>query len=401
MKKYFLFLTIIFTSCVSVKTRYLQGDVIGFSDEVTTSYDPSDINSYTMLKYPGRGWNLLTEKEKEAMKDYIKKRIPRGDNTTAYYAMELAAERIKYIRRQHAKHDPQTKFYIFLLTDGLDNGSPTYAQQKRKILFNISEEKYEERLQKKFKKAMGRSKNTFETYPMLWVGDDMKNILKENNQKGKDARGWLEKQMKCFRYSSVGEAPKLITSTSYERILTELKKIFVSSNYTFRVPKSYNNKKIRMTFENEEGEKISLTGTLRRKGSSYLLDNIAFDNPRATYLKTSQFCSKDGKSLISHEPPQDEKSAYMNAYFTIEDLRLGNSSYFPLPEKVEQRYESRSMWILNSEYREITKTTINTYFILVLDGSNSLDGKYQKTNGFEQEIDMAITILDILTQNQL
>ncbi|MBQ7192039.1 MAG: hypothetical protein IJS00_04105 [Paludibacteraceae bacterium] len=89
----------------------------------------------------------------------------------------------------------------------------------------------------------------------------------------------------------------------------------------------------------------------------------------------------------------------MNAYFTIEDIRLEGFPYFPIGEKVEQEYESAAnFWQLNSEYQEVTKGAVNTYFLLVIDGSRSLDGKNGEQNGFEQETDMAVQILDMLTE---
>ncbi len=387
------------SSCGTVHQRFLQGDVIGFADEVQTSY-AAPRGLFSELKSQERPWDLLNASEKAKMRQELTTIIPRGNNTTAYYAMELATERIKYVRRHYAKNDPQTKYYIFLLTDGIDNASPALAQKEKKILFSRTPEQYQKRLQKKLKSAMGLfANNTFEVYPMMFEGEDMQASKKRNRMSDEQFKAKTAEDMKCFRYSSIGEAPELISADNFRTIIEELKKKFVSSNYTFRVPKSYVNKNIRMNFENRHGQKISLIGNLQKMGFSYVLKNIQFDSPQATYHLKSRFCTEQGKSLVAHASPEGNDP--LNVYFTIEDMRIGNSPYFPVKEKVEQEYEeSNNFWQLNSEYQEVTKGAINTYFLLVVDGSNSLDGKNKQQNGFEQETDMAKEILDMLTERK-
>ena len=250
---------LLLSSCGTPKNRFLQGDVIGFSDRVQTSYDNPQ------LKHPLRPWNLLNEEEKAKMRQELTTIIPRGENTAAYYAMELATERIKYVRRHYAENDPQTKYYIFLLTDGLDNASPEVAKREKKILFSRTPEQYQKRLQKKLKGAMGLfAKNTFEVYPMMFEGEDMKTSINRNKKMSEaQFKQEVAESMDCFRYSSKGNAPELISADNYRTIIEELRKKFISSTYTFRVPKSYVNKKIRMNFENRHGKKITLTGTLQ------------------------------------------------------------------------------------------------------------------------------------------
>ena len=400
MKEYYLFVTlvIILSSCATTKTRFLRGDVIGFSNEVQTSYNAPK-GMFSFFKPQERGWDLLNDQERAEMRRQIKTIIPRGNNTAAYYAMELATERIKYIRRHEANNDPQTKYYIFLLTDGLDNASLEVAKKDKKILFTRTVEQYQRRLQRKLKGAMGLfAKNTFEVYPMMFVGEDMQDSKLRNKMTDQQFKQKLSQDMKCFRYSSVGEAPELISAEDYATIITELRNKFISSTYTFRIPKSYVNKKICMNFENRLGHKISLFGTLKKSGFQYVLSDIEFNDSLATYLKTSRFCSNGGLNLRSHAAMEEDQ---LNVYFTIEDLRLDNLPYFPVGNKIEQLYESEpNFWQLNSEYKEVTKGAINTYFLLVIDGSRSLDGKNGKQNGFALETDMAIQILDMLTDRK-
>lgn len=398
MKKLFIIASaiLVLTSCKTIHTRYLQGDVIGFADRVETSYN-APRGLFSVLKpQDRRGWDLLDNaQERETMRKQIQTIIPRGENTTAYYAMELATERIKYMRRH--MHDPQTKYYIFLITDGLDNASPELAKKEKKILFSKTPEQYKERLQKKLKHTMGWfAKNTFEVYPMMFEGEDMQETKDRNHMSNAQFKQKLEQDMECFRYSSVGEAPKLISADNFKTIIGELKKKFVTSSYTFRVPRSYANKKVRMNFKDARGQKVSLTGTLKKSGFSYVLTDISLDNPQATYSKTSRFCSKDGATFVAHAAPTGKDE--LNTYFTIEDFRIGTTPYFPQKKSVEQEYESSpGFWQLNSEYHEVAAGIINTYFLLVIDGSTSLDGKNKKQNGFELETKMALDIMDMLT----
>ena len=71
----------------------------------------------------------------------------------------------------------------------------------------------------------------------------------------------------------------------------------------------------------------------------------------------------------------------INAYFTIEDLRIGKASYVPLRDRVEQEIAESGFWQINSEYQEAPWQSVDTYFVLVVDGSRSLDGKNHDQNG--------------------
>lgn len=383
-----LFLMLL-TGCGVINNRFLRGDVIGFSDRVEPSYyyEPG---LFQVFKQQSAPYNLCTEEGQDALSISLNS-ISRGMNTTAYYAVEQAADRVKYIRRKVAKNDPQTKYYIFLLTDGLDNASPQVAKNDGVFWFDKTPEQYKKRLQRKLKGAMGLfAKNTFEVYPMMFEGEDIQANRERNNWTEERYQQYLQQQMECFRYSSTGEAPQLISSDNFEEIIMELRQQFLSSSYTFGVSKSQVNKQIRMNFVNEDNQKIVLTGTLHKSGFSYVLDDVKIDG--GTYLTTSQYCKKGGIQLL--EVQRDKYD--INAYFTIEDLRIGKAPYFPLRDRVEQEIAEGGFWQINSEYQEAPWQSVDTYFVLVVDGSRSLDGKNHDQNGFENEIDMANKIVDML-----
>ena len=142
-----------------------------------------------------------------------------------------------------------------------------------------------------------------------------------------------------------------------------------------------------MEFEDNRGRKVTMNATLTKSMSTYTLKDISFSDGVTI---------KDRK--ISLKSVEYNQSDNVNAYFVIEDFRLNGIAYYPAGKKVVQTYEAEpGFWQLNSEYEEVTESAINTYFILVIDGSKSLDGKNNKQNGFAEEIEMANTIKDILS----
>lgn len=398
--KYLLIIvmTAFLTSCATTNHRFFRADVVGFSDKPTTSYD-SDRGLFMNLKPQSDPYDLLFKPNMLAMQHAVQS-TPRGDNTTVYYAMELAAMRVKYIRRKVAKNDPETKYYIFLLTDGLDNASSQVAKNEKRILFNRTPEQYQKRVQRKLKGAMGLfHKNTFEVYPMMYEGEDMQEMKVKNNLSDTAFKKMLADDMACFRYSSRGNeyAPELISSDDYTGIFNQLRNNFCSSSYTFRVPKSYANKSIRMTFVNRDGEQVIMTAQLKKSLFSYRLKNIQFSDG----VTISDKNLVRGKTDVRKSEKAFAKEDNVNVYFVIEDFRLNDIVYYPVKESVTQEYESRpGIWQPNSEYREVTEVNVDTYYILVIDGSNSLDGKNGDMEGFKMETNMALQIMEIVSPLQ-
>lgn len=395
-KKILIVLTsILLTSCATRHQMFFRGDIIGFSDVVKTSYTTETRGLLMNMKPQSEPFDLK-KGEKHKMYQAMDK-VPRGSNTTAYYAMELAAERVKYVRKKIAKNDPNTRYYIFLLTDGLDNASPQVAKNDKRILFSVSPEQYQKRVHRKLKSAMGWfHKNTYEVYTLMYEGEDAEETMRINRQTRKEYETMLKEDMECFRYASNGEAPELIHGTNFDYIIEKVRERLDRSSYTFRVPISYKNKKIKMEFENNKGEKVTLTAMLKKSLLSYYLTDISLNgngNGNATI-------SKEVTTLQAN--PTYLKTDNVNAYFVLEDFRLNDIAYSPVGNLVTQDYEYKpgsGIWVRNSEYHEVTDQAINTYFILVIDGSSSLDGKNHDKNGFEEEKKMAKKIMRIMSSD--
>lgn len=383
---------IFLNSCASVNNRFLRTDVIGFSSTVKTSYGASR-GMFKNFKWQDEPYDLLMDKDRIAVNKTLQE-IPRGDNTALYYAMDLAIDRVRYVRQKLAKNDPQTKYYIFLLTDGLDNASPQLAKNEKELIFGTTNQRYRARIARKLKNAMGLfAKNTFEVYPMLFEGDDLMEIKAQNPDKYEEH---ISNSMECLRYSTIGEAPKINKASSYDSIMVELRKQFLASSYTFRVSKSLVGKRIKMTLENSKGKKVEVIGTLKRDFFSYAFTDIDINGENVSTAKIGQYTKKNGKKLLAVKE-YGNGSEDLNVYFTLEDIRLGAEPYFPVRSRVTQHIdEGNDFWILNSEYREVTEHSFDTYFVLVVDGSTSLDGKNHNQNGFEAEQKMAKGIVDMI-----
>lgn len=359
---------------------FLQADVVGFSERVETSYGASK-HCFKNLETQKEPYDLMTEGGVAAITSYINNEIPRGKNTAAYYAVETACDRIRYVRKHQASGDKFTKYYIFLLTDGLDNNSSEAAKKDYETLFRITPEKYRERLQKKLRKAMGWQKNLFEVYPMLYEGDDIKAIQTANNLDTGQYYQFLRNKFECFRYSSTGNAPPLIFSSDYEEIFSQMKDKFISSSYEFMVPKSYEGRRIMMKFRSEKGDEGVLTGLFRKKGFRYVIEDMEMTG-MTMKLADQSFHHSEGSNVV----------------FRMEEI-MRNGLAFVVGDgakDVQQFYEEDGLWIVNSEYYTEKKVNMDTYFILVIDGSTSLDGRSGATTEFDKEKEMARKIINLI-----
>lgn len=393
----FIILVALMTSCAT-HTNVIYSDVIGFSEKVDGDYFQAENKHRGMFKNLFKQIepsNLVDKKDAEVFKSGVSK-IPqrmRGENTSVYYAVETACDRIRYVRKRIMKRDKQTKYYLFLMTDGLDNWSEIAAKEDKQILFPIKHDKYPERVQKKLKKAMGLGKNLFEVYPMIMEGADILSNKDRNKMSDETFDKWIESQMECFKYSSKGDAPKLIRATDYEKIFEDLKEQFKTSSYSFRVPKSYQGNRIKMNFESIYGEKATLIGTFKKKGFDYIISDIELKGININ--KASHFYRIEGNALI----PSNKDYRGGDIEFKIEGITNGNNKRYDINKReVQQEYESNGIWILNSEYKENAMQNQNTYFILVIDASKSLDGKKGEEKGFEKEMEMARKIVDLIIE---
>ena len=367
----FLPVWVALSSCGTVHTRFLRADVVGFSSSVETSYKVhrGKLQSKKIQTDP---YDLTAAADVAAMRSYINTAVPGGSNSAVFYAMQMAGERVRYVRRNLTDGDRRTAFYIFLLTDGFDNASAQVAKNDGRNWRLLPYDKYQQRVRRSLKRAMGcLSPNTFEVYPMLLLSDELQEMQRRNDMSDEDFRAYINAQMDCFRFSSRGKekAPHIIVGDNLDGIYSELYQQVIHSSYRFRVPTAYIKKQIKMNFINRQGQRASLTGVLKKKGSGYILDNLRLEGVNVS--TRSKYINRRATRLIS-QPTDDPDD--VSASFLIEDIRdLYGLPYLPDPQRVDQEVlMSGNLWYINPDFADTNDLDVNTYFIFVIDGGDAI-----------------------------
>lgn len=366
MRKYFIVKAFLLTimiialnSCVTIRENRLMGDVIGFSDDVQTSF--KKINN-TMYTDP---YNLLSSNGRSNMDAFIRN-IPDGQNTVGYYALDIALDRVKYVRNKIMHKDPETKYYIILLTDGLDNGSVVAAQNHHKGIYKDIDS-YIKKMDKKKSLIMGpkNKQDYLQIYPILFTAGDLEKMRTSNNMDDATFNKYVMSMMEGYRGASAGvETPKPIYGDNLDNLVKAFEEQFAIQGFEFLIPKGYLNKRIRMTMEDLSGNKVSIEGTFAKKGMNFVFKDIKF-----------------GEGLVSESVPsggmiksknQSEKGSLLSV-FMIDNLKL-NGKPFKINTDVntiEQQFMDYGFFVTNSEYQSQAESRKNAYVIMIIDGSKS------------------------------
>lgn len=360
-------LAALLSACGAVHTRFLKADVIGFSSSVETSYNVNR-GKLQSKKVQTEPYDLTTAGDRVAMHRYIQTAIPEGEHSAVFYAMEMAGERVQYIRKNLSERDPETTYYIFLLTDGFDNASAQVAKNDGRNWSLVTFDKYQKRVRSALRSAMSPfSRNTFEVYPMIFKGAELKKMQEKNGMSDEEFLSYVSSQMDCFRFSSKGreKAPQIICSDNLDDIYAQLYRQVIHSSYRFRVPTAYIKKRIQMNFVNKQGQQASLSGVLKKKGSGYILDDLKLDGINVS--TKSKFINRRATKLIA-QPSTDPTE--MSAAFLIEDIRdLYDLPYLPDPKRVDQEVlMSGNLWYINPDFADNNDLDVNCYFVFVIDG---------------------------------
>ncbi|MCQ2331369.1 MAG: hypothetical protein MJZ55_05200 [Paludibacteraceae bacterium] len=356
-------LSIGLTSC-KVHESLAKADLIGFSSDLQPSYAVRD-GGFKNWFPQGQPIDVLTNNE--TFMQYVNK-VTTDDNTALYYAADVAIDRMRYIRRKEVQYDPQTLYYIFLISDGLDNASVKVAHNHHQAVFTSNSEKYQKRIARRLKNAMGLSHNHLTVYPMVLKGEDLRQVQQNNKMSDAQFDNYLREQFACFRYSTRTIVPEVNIHTSFDAIYKQLEDEFLHSEYTFRVAKDYVNKTIRMTVKNDKGETAQIEGTLKRTGlSSYKMQDIKFTGLTAD-MTDSRFVSANHLDLKS----QQDAFRSQNVYFVVPDMRSAKSNTLFLPEETIQEYKNGEVWQQNTEYTKQAIAKPNTYCMFLLDASTSM-----------------------------
>ena len=352
---FLLFVALLFASCGAVHNRFLRADVVGFGSTVNTNFESVP-------------YDLTQPAEASLMHEFITDSIPQGGHSAVFYAMEQAAERIQYVRKNLSDGDPATRYYIFLLTDGFDNASAQAAKNDGRTRRLLTYDKYSNRVHQALSKAMGAfDRNTFEVYPLILKGDELSEMQRRNNMSDDEFLAYLNTQLACLRFSSKGKdkAPSVICYDNLTDIYESVFRKVIHSSYRFRVPTAYIKKRVKMNFQNRRGQQVSVSGVLKKRSGGYVLDKVQLDSmtvsTKSRYINRRATCLK----AMPNEDPND-----LSVGFLLEDIRdVEGLPFIPDPNHVDQEVlMSGNMWYMNPDFADSNELDVNTYFVFVLDG---------------------------------
>jgi len=348
-------------SCARQPVQKLKVDAIGFADRVETSYKKKS-KPYELVDWDGR----LIPSQKKAVESFIRN-VKRGKYTAAYYAMDVGLDRVKHVRKRHMDKDRSSKYYIIILTDGLDNISTQLARNNRRGKYNSNDEYYFA-LQKKMRKAMGKS--WFQSYPLLFIGDDLKQTKEQNNMSDEQFKVYLQKRLSQYAGSSNFNIPipEVSMGENFDDIVEKFTNQFLTSSFDFVVAKGYAGKRIRMILESDKGDAAWFEGNYVKKGrKSYSFENIKYSPGFSSSVSS-------GGSIVALKEFNPNKKALVTK-FTINSLKYNGTpfkAYFG-----DQSVYDAGILTINSEYKAQSGMMKNAYIMLILDASDSFSDKFE------------------------
>lgn len=374
----FLFVIGLATVVVSCRVQHeaIMADVIRFSDDAQTSYSHKDgkfKNLYEQSEpYRLYGKNGVNNTELNNMKQFIRGKET-GNATAGYYALDLGLARTEYVRKHQFKNDPYTKFYIIYMTDGLDNASVQVAKNHKQLWFTSKEEAYAKQIQRKMKRVMGVFKleqNTFQVFPIMFLGEDMQENMKKRGANTLEERKKLAAEdMQYYRGASKGTTvPEVLIETDYKKVASDFEGVLASSGFEFHVPVGYRDQRIRMTLTNDKKQQVQIEGVLKKSWGQWVLKEITYSDGVTIPDQRYEHRKKPLKEVAAINNKNAGKS--LTAVFRLDDIRLDGKN-FKVQHAVQEHRHS-TYFETNTEYELYKRNLSNSYIILIMDVSNSL-----------------------------
>lgn len=391
-KALLLLIAVMFSTSCAVKHEAILGDAIRFSDDATTSYTHKDGKFKNLSEQSGPnqlyGRAGVNYGEVNKLKEFIH-RNHSAKNTAGYYALDLGLDRVSYVRRHQFKHDPNTKYYIIYMTDGLDNASVQLAKNKKQLWFISSEQAYAKRIQRKIKKTMGALKlnqNTFKIFPIMFLGSDLQTNYKKRGLKTMaEIEKAAKEDMQYYRGSSKGtSAPEVILGTDFKKITKDFQEMFASTGFEFYVPTGYRNQQIRMTLENDNKETIQIEGTLKKKWFMWCLTDIKY---ASNVTIPDQRVLHRGQPLKELYASNRKDKTALSAFFRLDDIKLNGKNF-----KVKYASQEHGKYYeTNTEYEAAKSANADAYILLIMDESASLGNQTKnEQKAMEDILDIVI-----------
>lgn len=352
-----------FTGCASQEGVY--ADVIGFNNDAYRYFKPYDLKS---------------AKDSDKLKNIILTKIPRGQNTAEYYAMDVALDRIAERLEDYEDYEKSVRFYTILLTDGLDNVSLEMARKNGKGDYSSLDE-YATAIQERMgtilnsKKMFGlisseNKKDTFQSFPMMFVGEDAETYSDDE----------LMEKLRPLAGAQNAYVPTPITANSLQKLNEKFRQEFKVTSFGFNIPKGYLGRRIKMKLTSDDGETVHFEADFVRheesgllglsKKEEFRLENFSFDDGFSFEIPEGGFIPADNK---------DDKTGNL-AHFIINDMKLtdGEDVTKFATATSEQYYYDGGKPRLNSEYNQAAAQRSDAYIIFLLDTSESLSEKQEE-----------------------
>ena len=338
---------------------------MGFNDNVILHFGSG--------KSQKRPHNLETEIGVKNLKDEIRALLS-GTNTAAFYAFDIGLDRIAHVREKFMDDDPNSRYYIIFLTDGLDNVSTNLARINERGMFsNVTEygEALQERIETLFlddtkakDPATGNNiatseintTNTFQSFVLLFKGDD---IIKSRYTDSE-----LNQLLMPFTGSKNAQRPPVIMSDNLNQLYRHFESEF-DLPFSFIVPRGYEGQRIRMVLNDRANNQIWFEGNFAREINPKQKQEFIYSIKDITFSDGFSFENNDG--IIYMNRMLNNSNVVP---FTISGLRLNNRNY------IVRRNDNIQQWIydgnnlrLNSEVS--STNTRNAYILFIMDTSSS------------------------------
>lgn len=393
MKKFFglcMVLSLLLGSCVTAH-KGIEADLVGFSDDVSLSY----LKNVPSNKVVGVGkktkpYEIGDEEGYKQMRNEIFNMKPIGANTSLYFAKDVARKRVRYVRRKFLTRDPETKIYIIVMTDGLENSSLRTAKNHHMGHCCRTTEAYQRVVKRRTKKAMG--KNAWQVYPIVFEGEDLRRLYINNNMTEEKKKEFLDTQFEPMRGAKGAPvkgkkdfiSPRVIASSSADDIANKFREEFLSASFGFHIPKGYAGKSVKMQFFNTNSKKIAeFTGSFVKRNGNFFLKDVKFSDGLSCVIE------KKGKWKSTNR--KNRKS--LVAEFEFNDFKL-NGKAMTSDYTVSQDVYQQGIWVTNTEYGAQRGQSQNAYIIAILDGSESVGEDY---NEMKKAL---INMIDIVTKHK-
>ena len=349
-----------FSSCATYHPQKMKTDFVGFSDDVTTSYNYKNkciVKKWRKQSPPFdliyRDGSARSDGEKE-MRTVVYG-LRQGDQTSAYYALDAALDRVEHVQRKFMDNDPKSKYYVIMLTDGIDTKVADKTTYNKKLQDKMSTLMKKYSFFNLFKSKKPNTTNTFESYVLLYKGKD----LKETNLTDEQLKTLLNPYIGTQNITETPEERKdrIIIKEDINELINILEEKMISRSFRFRIPVGFNGESIKMVLTPKDGANpVYFEGDFN--GNTF---KITKTSDGFTMHSNNLYGYNVGNGLVQ---------------FEVKDLKLNGKPYKVNKNVVNQWHKMLGTYVYNSEYSSQLASHKNAYLIVLLDGSKSFREKF-------------------------